>query len=113
MAGGCWICNPMCGKCQPAPMKAGKCSDCGTTTVFERLVIMSGAKLLCKKCGKDLTAQVVPEVVRCNYSGKLCAYPCGKSKSPKHDHGDLPCERNTPPSDSWLKSHPDKALRRD
>ena len=107
MPGGCWICNPMCGKCQPAPMKAGKCPDCGTTTVFERPDILAGKTLLCKKCGKDLTGEVRPDVVRCNYSGKLCAYPCGKSRSPKHEYGDQPCERNTPPSQAWVEAHPD------
>ena len=107
MPGGCWICNPMCGKCQPAPMKAGKCPDCGTTTVFERPDILAGKTLLCKKCGKDLTDEVRPDVVRCNYSGKLGAYPCGKSRSPKHEYGDQPCERNTPPPQAWVEAHPD------
>ena len=105
MPGGCWICNPMCGKCQPAPMKAGKCPDCGETTVFQRADILAGETLRCKRCGKDLTDMVRPEVVRCNYSGKLCAYPCGKSTSPRHDRGDQPCERNTPPSAEWLAAH--------
>ncbi|PWL78867.1 MAG: hypothetical protein DBY20_03005 [Coriobacteriia bacterium] len=49
---------------------------------------------------------VRPKPVKCNYSGYICAYPCGNSKSPRHDHGDMPCERNTPPSEEWLASHP-------
>lgn len=106
---GCWICNPMCGRCQPTAFKSQKCPDCGTTNVYERPVVIAEETLLCKKCGKDLTDMVKPEVVRCNYSGKLCAYPCGKSKSPKHEHGDLPCERNTPPSQKWLDAHPEMA----
>ena len=109
MPGGCWICNPMCGKCQPAPLKSATCPDCGKVNVFERPAIMAGEDLLCAGCGLDLSAAVRPKVVRCNYSGLLCAYPCGKSTSPRHDYGDMPCERNTPPSDEWLQSHPTAA----
>ena len=109
MPGGCWICNPMCGKCQPAPLKSGRCPDCGTANVFERPKILSGSTLLCKKCGKDMTDLIKPDVVRCNYSGKFCAYPCGKSTSPKHERGDQPCERNTPPSQEWYDQHPEAA----
>lgn len=82
------------------------CPDCGTMTLFDRPLVTSWAELHCKKCGKDLTADVRPKVVRCNYSGKLCAYSCGKSKSPKHEYGDQPCERNTPPMQEWLDAHP-------
>ena len=106
---GCWICNPMCGRCQPTAFKSCNCPDCGTLNIFERSKVISGDVLLCKSCGADLTDLVRPEVVRCAYSGKLCAYPCGKSKSPKHEHGDLPCKRNTPPSFEWLAAHPDLA----
>lgn len=104
---GCWICNPMCGKCQPTAYKAGVCPYCKTMTMFGRREVIAGGPLKCKKCGTDIREVVQPEVVRCNYSGKLCAYPCGKSTSPKHEHGDLPCERNTPPSQEWLDAHPD------
>ena len=96
----------MCGKCQPAPMKSAVCDECGTVNIFQRLDIMEKDKLLCKKCGLDLTDRVRPKVTRCNYSGLLCAYPCGKSTSPRHDFGDMPCERNTPPSREWLDAHP-------
>ena len=106
MSGGCWICNPMCGRCQPAPMKSGKCPDCGETTIFERRRILAGEALVCKKCGRGMAEIVVPRPVRCNYSGKVCAYPCGKSTSPKHEHGDLPCERNTPLSPEMLAAYP-------
>lgn len=105
MPGGCWICNPMCGKCQPAPLKSATCEQCGTPNVFEREKILS-SDLLCKKCGNDLTAVVRPKPVKCNYSGYVCAYPCGNSKVPKHEHGDMPCERNTRPTEEWLEAHP-------
>ena len=106
MPGGCWICNPMCGKCQPAPMKSGNCPDCGMVTIFQRAEIMEGGALLCKKCGRDLTKEVRPKVTLCNYSGLLCAYPCGKSSTPRHDYGDQRCERNTAPSREWVEAHP-------
>ena len=106
MPGGCWICNPMCGKCQPAPLKSATCPECGTLNVFEREPIIAGADLLCKKCGFDLAPEVRPKVVKCNYSGYVCAYPCGNSRVPKHEHGDMPCERNTPPNEEWLEQHP-------
>ena len=97
MPGGCWICNPMCGKCQPAPLKSATCPECGTLNVFEREPIIAGF---------DLAPEVRPKVVKCNYSGYVCAYPCGNSRVPKHEHGDMPCERNTPPSEEWLEQHP-------
>ena len=106
MPGGCWICNPMCGKCQPAPLKSATCPACGTLNIFERERVLSKDPLVCKGCGEDLTDMVRPKPVKCNYSGYICAYPCGNSKSPRHDHGDMPCERNTPPSEEWLASHP-------
>lgn len=104
---GCWICNPMCGKCQPPALKSHKCPECGETTVFEKAAIKGGETLRCKKCGYDMTDLVVPVPIRCNYSGKICAYPCGKSTSPKHDLGYQPCLRNTPPSAEWVAAHPD------
>lgn len=106
MPGGCWVCNPLCGKCQPAPKKACTCPSCGTCTVFDRHDIMEGKPLLCKKCGEDLAPLVKPKVVRCNHSGLLCAYPCGKSTAPRHDLGFQICKRNTPPSDEWIATHP-------
>ena len=87
-------------------MKSAKCPDCGTTTIFERETVMQGGALLCKRCGRDLSKDVRPKVVRCNYSGLLCAYSCGKAFSPRHDYGDQPCLRNTPPSREWLDAHP-------
>lgn len=104
MPGGCWICNPMCGKCQPAPIKSTTCKDCGTLNLFERPVILAGEALLCKKCGRDLSDEIRPKPVLCNYSGYVCAYPCGNSKVP--EHGNIPCERNTPPDEEWLEEHP-------
>lgn len=94
----------MCGKCQPAPLKAATCELCGTTTVFTRDAVMSKDPLLCKGCGNDLAEEVRPKPVVCNYSGYVCAYPCGNSRVPKRDH--QRCERNTPPDEQWLDAHP-------
>lgn len=98
MAGGCWICNPLCGRCQPAPKKSGGCPSCGTVTIFDKTDIIAGAPLLCKKCGKDLGEMVRPKTVRCASSGLLCAYPCGKSRTAHSQFGHQVCERNTPPT---------------
>lgn len=97
MAGGCWVCNPMCGKCQPAPKKSRVCSECGTCTIFDRRDILSGARLTCKGCGKDLTDEVRPAPLRCNFSGLVCAYPCGKATSADPLKPNQLCLKNTPP----------------
>lgn len=106
MPGGCWICNPMCGKCQPAPMKSETCPDCGALNIFERATVLGEDDLLCSRCGRDLSDSVRPKPVKCNYSGLICAYPCGNSTVPRHDHGDMVCLRNTPPSREWVEAHP-------
>lgn len=97
MAGRCWVCNPFCGQCQPAPKRSATCSECGTCTIFDRRDIIAGADLRCKKCGADLNAEVRPKPVRCNFSGLVCTYPCGKSKKPTPDIGYQVCKKNTPP----------------
>lgn len=109
MPGGCWICNPMCGRCKPPAYKSGTCPECGTMTLFDKAVIKQGGPLPCKKCGVDLSEDVRPKVVKCNYSGLLCAYPCGNSTASKHEYGDQRCEMNTPPSDEWFAAHPKAA----
>lgn len=105
--GGCWICNPWCGKCQPTPFKRAVCQECGTMSIFDKKTVLSGQPLLCKKCGHDLTEEIVPTPVRCNYSGLVCAYPCGKSTLPNHDLEYQPCKRNTPPKREWVEAHPE------
>lgn len=97
MPGGCWVCNPFCGKCQPAPKKSARCPACGACTIFDRRDIVAGADLLCKACGADMASLVRPEPVRCAYSGLSCAYPCGKSTAHPEDGSYRVCERNTPP----------------
>mgnify|MGYP007024218409 CR=1 FL=1 len=98
MAGGCWVCNPFCGKCQPAPKKSAQCPECGTCTIFDRRDIIAGADLQCKKCGADLSEIARPKPVLCSYSGLTCAYPCGKSTSSHDDDSFRLCKRNTPPA---------------
>ncbi len=100
MPGGCWVCNPFCGKCQPAPKKSGRCPVCGTCTIFDRQEVIDEGGLVCKACGEDLSGQVRPQPIRCNYSGKVCIYPCGKSTSALSDLGYQICKRNTPPKEA-------------
>jgi len=95
--GGCWVCNPFCGKCQPTPKKAGTCSQCGMCTIFDRADIIAGKPLLCKSCKADLSVLVRPATIACNYSGLRCAYPCGKGTSEKPLLGYQVCKRNTKP----------------
>lgn len=106
MAGRCWVCNPFCGKCQPAPKKSATCPECGVCTIFDRSEVTAPGSLLCKKCGHDLTALVRPAVVVCSYSGLPCAYPCGKGTSSTHPFGYQVCLKNTPPDASWFEQHP-------
>ncbi|WP_165055268.1 MULTISPECIES: hypothetical protein [unclassified Adlercreutzia] len=70
-------------------------------TIFDKRDIVAGAQLACKKCGEDLNQDVRPSVVRCGFSGLMCAYPCGKSAS--HNLGEgayRVCEKNTPPRET-------------
>ncbi|MEG0477746.1 MAG: hypothetical protein RR572_08805, partial [Raoultibacter sp.] len=96
--GGCWVCNPFCGKCQPAPKKSATCPACGTCTIFDRLDIIAGKDLRCKKCGGNLAAEVRPTPITCHYSGLRCAYPCGKGLGSVPAKGFQVCKRNTPPA---------------
>ncbi len=102
--GGCWICNPFCGKCQPAPFKSYTCQDCNSVNIVEKKKILEPGSIYCKGCGNDITAHVRPKPVLCNYSGLICAYPCGRSTVPNKDSQH--CERNTRPSEEWLNAHP-------
>ncbi|HBT96035.1 MAG TPA: hypothetical protein DEB24_08210 [Coriobacteriia bacterium] len=98
MPGSCWVCNPFCGKCQPAPVKSGRCPDCGGCTVFKREDILADGALLCKTCGADLSELVRPQAIRCNYSGNVCVYPCGKGRGEVPKLGHQICRRNTAPA---------------
>ena len=102
--GGCWICNPFCGKCQPSPYKSYTCEDCGSLNVVDKAKIISGDPIVCKGCGKDIADKVRPKPAVCNYSGLICFYPCGKSQVPDKDN--QRCERNTRPPEEWLEAHP-------
>ena len=106
MPAGCCVCNPLCGKCQPAPFKSATCPQCNTINIFKQAQIVAGDKLLCKKCTTDLSEIVRPKVLRCAYSGKLCAYPCSRSVMAHPSAGYLPCERTTKPSKEWFEKHP-------
>lgn len=97
MPGGCWICNPMCGRCRPPAYRSCTCAICGMLNIFPRQDVVRKEGLFCKRCGADLASEVVPKVVRCKYSGLVCAYPCGNSTSSHREFGNAVCEMNTPP----------------
>jgi hypothetical protein len=99
MPGGCWVCNPLCGKCQPPALKDGFCPECNKHTVFKRGDILGDDPLLCKTCGNDLSGIVRPETLLCAYSGLRCTYPCGKAKGKTPTNGYQICLRNTKPAD--------------
>lgn len=92
----CMVCNPFCDNCRPALKKSVFCPECGKVTVFTKQTILSGGELLCKRCGEDLSNLVRPAVVRCEYSGLDCAYPCHKGIN--YEGGSGTCEYNTPPN---------------
>lgn len=107
MPSGCCVCNPFCGKCQPAPFKSTHCPECNTVNLFTRHQLLQDDVLACKKCGYDLEAEIRPKVTYCRHSGLLCAYPCSRcSVVPPEEFETLSCERNTPPSKAWLEAHP-------
>lgn len=97
MPGGCWICNPMCGRCKPPAYKSVKCPECGALNIIQKADVIERTGLACKRCAHDLTEEVVPKPIRCKFSGLVCAYPCGKSVSGKEEYGNNKCEFNTPP----------------
>jgi hypothetical protein len=101
MPGGCWVCNPICGKCKPPAKKAGSCNVCGFVTVFDKTDIVLKQSLCCKMCGADLSLLVVPAPVCCSYCGQWCAYPCGKGTGPEPKIGLQKCahiSRVAPPA---------------
>ena len=106
MPGGCWICNPMCGRCRPPAYRSCTCAICGMLNIFPRQDVVRKEGLFCKRCGADLASEVVPKVVRCKYSGLVCAYPCGNSTSSHREFGNAVCEMNTPPDPEWVQDHP-------
>jgi hypothetical protein len=89
----CWSCNPYCGNCKPPKEKPRLCVKCHAANFDTSLT-------KCRKCGADLPARVPPPIVKCKYSGMICANPCGKHKKAPLDGRILPCKLNTPPKDS-------------
>lgn len=97
MTRGCQLCNPVCGKCQPTPRKIGNCPTCKTCNIYARDEVLSGNPTLCKKCGADLSEQVIPKALLCNFSGLVCVYPCGRSVGEIPRFGYQTCMMNTAP----------------
>lgn len=88
---GCWACNPYCGNCKPPKERPRQCPSC------QKYCFNPEAKD-CPRCGAELPLRVPPPVVKCHYSGLICANPCNKHKidvSAKWHY--MPCKHNTPP----------------
>ncbi|NLP45011.1 MAG: hypothetical protein GX351_10355 [Peptococcaceae bacterium] len=86
----CWSCNPYCGNCKPPKPKPRQCLQCKAYTIDPE-------RDYCRKCGAKLPDHVPPPIVKCEYSGMMCANPCGKYKKPSLDGKYTPCKLNTPP----------------
>lgn len=97
MSGGCQHCKPYCDICKPSVVKPYACPRCEHRGLFFKAQIMGDDFLLCEKCGEDLTENFKPEVVLCNFSGLLCAYPCQRSGHSTPKMGYRKCGDNTPP----------------
>lgn len=67
----CIGCNPFCGRCKPPLPRPRKCPDCGRFT-------MDTAELVCSNCGAELPKPMQPKTEFCNFSGQMCANPCGQ-----------------------------------
>lgn len=113
----CETCNPMCGQCKAAKLKAVVCPLCGRATLFtreaclhflgrphrvsdyERTQLASGGmgKAICCRCGADLLPVLEKEIVplECRYSGIMCGYPCGRRTRSRME-GDMPCATQVP-----------------
>lgn len=90
----CVVCNPYCGKCKPPKQKPVKCPACGK---YNFLDLMEDTK--CIRCRADLPIPPKPAIVKCLYSGLMCANPCKKHTKAYKDGSFMPCSNNTPPKD--------------
>ena len=91
---GCWLCNPLCGRCKP-PWRKCICPECGQAVLVEKKKYLAADHINCDSCGADVTDVIYVEPVKCGFSGWWCAYPCGKSKRDySEEHGR--CTFNTP-----------------
>jgi hypothetical protein len=88
---GCWACNPYCGNCKPPLPKPRPCPSC------QRLCF-NPTEETCPNCYKQLTPYISPKVVKCSYSGLVCANPCNKHKIILPGGRVMPCKTNTPPA---------------
>ena len=91
----CMVCNPFCDNCRPALKKSVFCPECGKVMVFTKQALLSDNRLVCKRCGENLSDIARPAIIHCEYSGLDCAYPCHKGLV--YEGGQGECEHNTPP----------------
>ena len=87
--GGCWVCNPFCGKCKP-PIKKLQCPVCGKLNFPELM-----KENTCSKCGAVLP-EIKEERVWCTFIQQICINPCGKKNAVPADDEPRICEHHTP-----------------
>jgi hypothetical protein len=89
--GGCWVCNPFCGKCKP-PVIRLQCPEC-SKYYFPEL----SKEKQCKKCGTVLPEWIPPQAIWCAYIEQMCAKPCGRYSVTPEDDVFRPCAFYTLP----------------
>lgn len=93
----CWVCNPVCGGCQPPRKKTVFCPQCGALSLFDITIQAPPIPRRCASCGLDVTGLATPETVHCINSGLLCANPCGYHLKAPISGTPTACAHNTPP----------------
>lgn len=73
----CWVCNPMCGGCQPPRKKMVLCPECGYFTMVDLQVTSTPKLWTCEQCGHDISADSIPVPRYCMRFDVDCANPCG------------------------------------
>ena len=89
--GGCWVCNPFCGKCKP-PIIRKQCPECGRFYFPEM-----SPEIKCKKCGAELPEYIPSPPVWCAFIAQMCAKPCERYTLTSDDGIYKPCAFHTLP----------------
>ncbi|UWG99069.1 hypothetical protein LPY66_09895 [Dehalobacter sp. DCM] len=87
---GCWVCNPLCGRCRKEEKAPKKCPNCGTFHI--RGFYQNNQ---CNHCGSDL-GDGSRESVHCLYSGLMCSTPCKRYRIALPNGMLNPCIKHKP-----------------
>ncbi|UWG96721.1 hypothetical protein LPY66_17850 [Dehalobacter sp. DCM] len=79
---GCWVCNPLCGRCRKELKAPKKCPTCGAYNIRGYYVDNK-----CNQCGNDMGIGY-HRPVRCLYTGLICGRACSRSKV-RLPHGEV------------------------